>query len=101
MQFTLDPQVGNGTSLRGYVTTTLARLIEVFGEPQYYGEGDKVTVDWAMAFEDGTVATIYDWKRYDLGAPDMDELMEYNIGGFNRDVVELVKNAVLAKERLV
>jgi len=27
--------------------------------------------------------------------------MEYNIGGFNRDVVELVKNAVLAKERLV
>jgi hypothetical protein len=52
-------------------------------------------------FSDGSVATIYDWKRYDLGAPDMDELMEYNIGGFNRDVVELVKNAVLAKERLV
>jgi hypothetical protein len=28
----------------------------------------------------------------------MDELMEYNIGGFNKDVVALVKNAVLSKE---
>jgi hypothetical protein len=93
--------ISNGTSLQGYVTTTMRDLIAVFDEPTFYYPGDKVTVEWTHMFSDGSVATIYDWKRYDLGAPDMDELMEYNIGGFNRDVVELVKNAVLAKERLV
>ena len=91
----------NGTSLKGYVTTTMRELNAVFGEPTFYYPGDKVTVEWAHTFSDGSVATIYDWKRYELEAPDMDEVMEYNIGGFNRDVVELVKKAVLAKERLV
>jgi hypothetical protein len=30
-----------------------------------------------------------------LEAPDMDEIMEYNIGGFNKDAAEKVKMAVL------
>jgi len=93
--------IANGTSLKGHVTTTMRDLISAFGEPTFYYPGEKVTVEWVHTFSDGSVATIYDWKRYDLGAPDMDELMEYNVGGFNRDVVELVKSAVLAKERLV
>ena len=93
--------ISNGTSLQGYVTTTMRDLIAAFDEPTFYYPGDKVTVEWEHTFSDGTIVTIYDWKRYDAGVPDMDEIMEYNIGGFNRDVVELVKNAVLAKERLV
>jgi hypothetical protein len=93
--------ITNGTSLQGYVTTTMRDLISAFDEPTFYYPGDKVTVEWTHVFPDGSVATVYDWKRYKDEAPDMDELMEYNIGGFNRDVVELVKNAVLAKERLV
>lgn len=94
MQFTVDNSLGNGTSLRGYVTTTLARLIEVFGEPEYYGEGDKVTVHWAIAFEDGTIATIYDWKRYEMGTPGLTEVFQYNIGGEVMEAVELVKKAL-------
>jgi hypothetical protein len=93
--------VSNGTSLQGYVTTTMRDLIAAFDEPTFYYPGDKVTVEWVHTFSDGSVATIYDWKRYDLGAPDMDELMEYNIGGFNRDVVELVKKAVLLGKTVV
>jgi translation initiation factor IF-1 len=27
--------------------------------------GDKVTIEWGIRFEDGTIATIYDWKRYE------------------------------------
>jgi hypothetical protein len=84
-----------GTSLQGHITTTMRELSSVFGEPTFYYPGDKVTVEWEHTFSDGTVVTIYDWKRYDAGVPDMDEIMEYNIGGFNRDAAEKVKMAVL------
>ena len=53
---------GTGTSLQGYVTTTYAFLVEKLGKPL---EGDdKVTAEWILKFEDGTVATIYDYKEY-------------------------------------
>ena len=93
--YKVDHALGSGTSLQGYVTTTLRRLITAFGQPQYHGEGDKVTVDWAMVFEDGTVATVYDWKRYELGTPALDEVFQYNIGGENKEAAYLVKKAVM------
>ena len=84
-----------GTSLQGYITTTMRELNSVFGEPTFYYPGDKVTVEWEHTFSDGTVVTVYDWKRYDDGVPEMDEIFEYNIGGFNKDAAEKVKMAVL------
>jgi len=84
-----------GTSLQGHITTTMRELNSVFGEPTFYYPGDKVTVEWEHTFDDGTVVTIYDWKRYDDGVPEMDEIVEYNIGGFNKDAAEKVKMAVL------
>lgn len=92
--FTLDSSLGAGTSLRGYVTTTLGKLIDTFGQPEYYGEGDKVTVDFSILFDDGTVATIYDWKRYEMGTPALDEVFQYNIGGHSLEAVILVKQAL-------
>ena len=87
--------IAEGTSLQGYVTTTMRDLIKAFDEPTFYYPGDKVTVEWTHTFSDGSVATIYDWKRYTDEAPDMDEVMEYNIGGFTKDVVPYVTVAVL------
>ena len=84
-----------GTSLQGYITTTMRELNSVFGEPTFYYPGDKVTVEWEYTFKDGTVVTVYDWKRYDDGVPEMDEIFEYHIGGFNKDAAEKVKMAVL------
>jgi hypothetical protein len=81
MQFTKDSEASVGTSLQGYTETTLRKLVEVFGEPEYYGEGDKVTTEWCLKFEDGTVATIYDWKRYELGTPELDEMYHWHVGG--------------------
>lgn len=84
MNFIKDVRVSDGTSLQGYTETTMRKLIEVFGQPEYYGDGgDKVTVEWCLKFEDGTVATIYDWKRYELGTPELDELIHWNVGGFS------------------
>jgi hypothetical protein len=84
-----------GTSLQGYITTTQSDLIETFGEPIRFEEGtDKVTLEWIVRFENEEIATIYDWKRYEDGAPGMNEVCEYHIGGNSRDVVSLVKDSV-------
>jgi len=83
MKFTNDADV-NGTSLQGYMPAYLHQLIEVFGEPE--GGGDKTTVEWCLSFEDGTVATIYDWKEYDTPTG----LYHWHIGGKNNLAVDRV-----------
>lgn len=84
----------HGTHLQGYVTTTRDHIESVLGEPLEYGEGSKVTTEWVIEFEDGTVATIYDWKRYEDGAPDFDEVYEWHIGGKTWDAALRVSEAL-------
>ena len=80
MKFTNDALV-SGTSLKGHIVTTYAELVEKFGEPER--GGDKTTAQWALNFEDGTIATIYDWK---YGETPMHKT-KWNIGGKNSDAV--------------
>lgn len=95
MKFTVDHTAGSGTSLMGYVDTTLETLINVFGEPQRWDdENEKVTAEWTIIFEDGTVATIYDWKRYELGTPGMNEMYDWHIGGENIHAVSRISVAL-------
>jgi hypothetical protein len=49
-----------------------------------------------LKFEDGTLATIYDWKRYEDGKPALNEEMLYNIGGLSADAVARVHEALEA-----
>ena len=83
MKFTKDAD-GNMTSLQGYIRAYYHEMVEVFGEPD--GGGDKTTVEWCLQFEDGTVATIYDWKEYEtpMGCYD------WHIGGKNKRAVHAV-----------
>jgi hypothetical protein len=87
-------EMGSFGSLVGYVTTTRAQLEEVFGAPTYSEESwdGKVTTEWVLVFPDGTRATIYDWKRYEEGAPTMNEEYEWHIGGNSRDIESLVQD---------
>lgn len=88
MKFEKDANI-NGTSLKGYVIATYDELFDAFGEPDEGPndlEADKVTCCWRLQFEDGTVASIYDWKedatpyhRYD-----------WHIGGKSSEAVDLV-----------
>lgn len=52
------------TWLQGYVRTTYAELVEIFGPPELYA-GDKTNAEWCIRFDDDehTVATIYDYKE--------------------------------------
>jgi hypothetical protein len=79
----------DGTHLIGYAKTTRADLTALFGKPIEYEEGDKVTVEWGIKLG-STVATIYDWKRYEEGTPDMTELYTYHVGGRDEKALDLV-----------
>lgn len=96
MNFTkANPMQVFGTGLVGYVYTTYEELVKTFGEPITYGEFDsdgKVSVEWVIAFEDGTIATVYDWKQYELGTPKGG--YDWHIGGKDDNAVELVKDAL-------
>lgn len=80
-----------GTSLQGYTPpTTRDELSAVLGEPIQYEGGDKVTIEWGVRLG-STVATVYDWKRYEQGTPANDEKMVYNIGGNDPKAVTLIE----------
>lgn len=80
------PVNDSGTSLQGYVQATLLELTRVFGKPQ--GTSDHVTTEWLIRFEDGTIATIYDWDRAEPPAPT--EVIDWHIGGMTRRATILV-----------
>lgn len=75
------------SSLLGYVPTTYDRLVERLGEPTFTGD-DKTTVEWLIAFEDGKVATVYDWKTYDTPM----RAYDWHIGGHDDAVVGRVQS---------
>lgn len=94
MKFTTDNVSIDGTWLQGSIVATRRELEAAFGAP-FDGDGYKTTTEWAICFEDGTISTIYDWKRYELGAPAMDERITWNVGGRSFAAVERVEDTLL------
>lgn len=82
------------THLQGSIVATRREIEAAFGAPTVEGEFDKTTTEWWIEFDDGLVATIYDWKRYELGAPAMDERITWNIGGRHYDAALAVESLV-------
>jgi hypothetical protein len=86
----------NGSSLRGYVTTTFNKLVETFGAPCLNdppSELEKVTTEWILRFPCGTLATIYNWKNYGVD-PAPNEDYRWHIGGHTSDCAALVQDAL-------
>ena len=84
----------NGTSLQGFVNTTFAKLVKVFGAPTYgpddaSGDG-KVTCEWCLKYDNDTIVTIYDYKE--KATP----MVEYSwhIGGTSIDAVNRVLDSL-------
>jgi hypothetical protein len=53
----------NGTSHQGEISETFENLLKVFGTPMGASADNKVDVEWNIMFNDGVVATIYNWKN--------------------------------------
>jgi hypothetical protein len=84
-----------GTWLQGSVLTTADKLTRVFGKPVKYEKGGKVNFEWGIVFEDGTIATIYDWKQETV--PEFFAETVFHIGGFVPQAVDLVLKALEPK----
>lgn len=91
----------SGTHLQGCITdTSYATLVDTFGEPLKDGFDDyKSDAEWLVQFDDGTVATIYNWKNGknycgdEEGTPTT-QIREWHIGGYSGDAVDRVKQAL-------
>lgn len=104
MKFTTHNQAvieTSGTSLRGYVNVSHADLIKVFGIPKVWDDY-KTDAEWQICFEDGTRATIYNWKNgknyCGVDGLDVQDITEWHIGGFNQDAVDRVLEALHATD---
>ena len=53
----------NRTSHQGEISETFENLLKVFGTPMGASDDNKVDVEWNIMFNDGVVATIYNWKN--------------------------------------
>jgi hypothetical protein len=99
MKFTNDANM-NFSGLKGEFPITYAELVEIFGLPKYgpNADLDKTTCEWALTFEDGTRASIYDYKT--PGTPMFE--YDWHIGGFDDLAVERVTECIrLHRDKLV
>ena len=87
----------NGTHLQGYISVEYRVLKKIFGKPTS-GEGYKTDAEWEILFEDGNVATIYNWKngKNYLGrnGTAKTKITDWNVGGFSKEVVERIQDVL-------
>ncbi len=100
MNFTNTTQIV-GTSLQGHINATYDQLVAVFGQPDVFtleNSDGKIDVEWAIAFDNGTVATIYNWKngKNYCGADGLNvaDITRWNVGGNRYNAATLVDAAL-------
>jgi len=76
-----------GTHLQGWLDIPYKDLVAKLGEP-HFGDGEKVQVEWTIEFDDGTIATIYDWKD----PRSVQKIEHWHVGGFDYRAVEYVQD---------
>jgi hypothetical protein len=77
------------TSLQGYVTTTYDYITRLFGPPTCR-LNDKVTCEWVLEFDDGSIVTLYDYKE---GTTPTDEYA-WHIGGHGPYALQRIKESL-------
>lgn len=87
----------NGTSLQGYVDATYKELTGLFGQPTE-SDGYKVDAEWYISFDDGTFATIYNYKNGknycgEAGLP-VEQIKNWHIGGESKKSCDRVQIAL-------
>lgn len=94
MKFKRNSSIADGTSFQGYVQTTFAKIVEVFGKSEGKSGDDKAHAEWGIVFDDGKVATIYDYNEPKIPKA----LYKWHIGGNNDAIVERVAHMLECTE---
>jgi hypothetical protein len=92
--FTTENVNAIGAHQQGQIATDYDTLVNTFGNPIIGPSPDpvdsKVTCMWSILFEDGTVATIYDWDT--ITTPF--HLHSWIIGGYEARAVDRVLETI-------
>ena len=86
---TTDSIPTNGTYLQGHLNISYNKLVGIFGQPAHYG-GCKSDVQWSIYFDDGTVATIYDYKNPKLPI----YIKKWHVGGHSLKALRNVEKMI-------
>lgn len=87
-----------GTFLLTTINLPFNQIAAALGDPIRFNadQGDgKVRIEWDIKFQDGEVATIYDWKEYKRRPEDV---TDWHIGGRSFEVVQRVYDILKHKE---
>ena len=84
-------QDAKGSCFQGYVSATYDHLVKLFGQPFGPSTDGKVQAEWIVKFENGSVATVYDWKRY--GFPPT-TTTTWHVGGCDEEALWNIEAAV-------
>ena len=91
----------NRSNFKGQITCPFSLLITLFGQPEA-GDGETSDAQWSIEFDDGVIATLYNWKNgISYGgrlAPQVEQITKWNIGGFDIAAVDHVKNILISQE---
>jgi hypothetical protein len=95
----------NGTGLLAQLRhLSYDRIIDVLGEPTTHFDNYKCDAEWILQFEDGVVATLYNYKNGQNycgpKAPHVTEITTWNIGGYDREAANRVHQMLAPQEPL-
>jgi hypothetical protein len=104
LNFTTSNVNVNSTSLQGYIQCNYVNLCAMFGAPVTKGL-DKSDAEWSIKFDDGQVATIYNWKNGknyngDAGMA-THNIIHWHVGGKSPAVVERIEQLILQQNQVM
>jgi hypothetical protein len=92
MNFVHSNTAYSNTFFVGFIRISYDTLVEVFGEPTLGRSGDgKIQVEWCLKFEDGIVATIFDWKEY---RKDYRQVTTWRIAGHEEKALDRIQEVL-------
>jgi hypothetical protein len=102
MKFTTDAPF-ESSCLQGYVEVNYTDLVDCFGPPNCDGDGYKVDAEWMIKFEDGTYATIYNYKdgKNYCGEDglDVEDIKCWHVGGMSKQSLWAVQDTLTSFDR--
>ena len=84
-----------GTCYQGTIKTEYGTLCHMLGNPEFLVDNFKSDVQWTLTFDDGSIATIYNWKNGknylgEEGIPVV-QITNWNIGGYSKSALKNVE----------
>lgn len=79
LEYKLTPESPVGTSLKGYIDCSYAKLIYLFGDPNGPVDHKQSNYRWVMRDRQGDMVVIYDWCGTNNWEPNLPSLTQFKL----------------------